>query len=646
MSKLKNSTTFFHKLAVSLISILPIFCTMPAMCQDRDTKTVALIEPIVKGGKVSETQKSIVRARLASVATAHLGYTALTRIPDNVKVIMDLHKFEQGGNVPASTWSEVGQMMGAQYICIAQISADSSFHVSYDLIGVESGAYLNSVDDIVGKTDEEILRNCEILAIKLFNPKRESKGTDTKDSQDTKDTKETDTILDPAKAKKHYEKGVLSRGKKFWDLAELEFTEAIKLNPKNTDAYIERGKTYFEKAKTISEYEDEYEDKCRTLYTQAIADFTEAIKLDPRNAGAYIERGKIYVELISTVERTDEYKAKEFAFNTQAIADFTEVIKLDPKNVDAYIERGRVYFDIAEPFPYEASENDLKLKKTISDFSQAIQLDPKNADAYVERSCAYAWFDNKRSMADLAQAIKRDPKNADKYYVQRGFINRNSYDIDSDDDPQYAIRDRRQDVAIEDFSRAISINPKNAEAYFMRAKTQSGKRKNSRFYGYKEQSESIIEEFNKVNATKVFNDILQAYKLDPRSYAEEMANQYKENGACDKAIEILDQAIKDNIDDFEIGRILVHRSEYLRNNQHLLYTRGKLHFDCGNYERAINDYTRLINEYSSSALVDYYYLSRGEAYKKKGDMILAESDFAKAKELRDEWDKLKTFSKN
>ena len=83
------------------------------------------------------------------------------------------------------------------------------------------------------------------------------------------------------------------------DAAQADFTEAVRLNPKNNYAHHELGLTFARKGES----------------TRAIASLTEAINLDPSSAASRFIRGQIYM----SEDRLDE-----------AIRDFTDAIKLGP----------------------------------------------------------------------------------------------------------------------------------------------------------------------------------------------------------------------------------------------------------------------------------------------------------------------------
>jgi len=195
-----------------------------------------------------------------------------------------------------------------------------------------------------------------------------------------------------------------------YDLAIADFTEAIRLDPKNTEAYSTRGWAFF----------------CKYDYDLAISDFTKLIIFDPKSADAYYGRGQAYYW-------KDDYD--------KAIADYTAAIRFYPKFTEAYISRGRAY---------HWKEN---YDRAITDFIEVIQLDPKNAKAYLWRGDAYYWKeDYNRAIVDYSEAIRLYPGNAETYIWRgRAYYWKEDYD-----------------QSIEDLTEALQINSNDAFAYYYR----------------------------------------------------------------------------------------------------------------------------------------------------------------------------------
>jgi formylglycine-generating enzyme required for sulfatase activity/Tfp pilus assembly protein PilF len=199
-------------------------------------------------------------------------------------------------------------------------------------------------------------------------------------------------------------RGLAYRAKGDHDHAIADYSEAIALDKKFTEAYRNRGVAYVEKGD----------------FDRAFADFDEAIKIDPKNAISYDQRG------VWRRNRGD---------NDHAIADFDEAIRLDPNRGVLYFnraiawgnkgERERAIADYTEsirrpPPPINAYGNRGELyagkgdfDHAIADFSDAIRLDPKRASFFNSRGLAYnAKGDHDRAIADYDEAIKLDPKYA------------------------------------------------------------------------------------------------------------------------------------------------------------------------------------------------------------------------------------------
>ncbi len=201
-------------------------------------------------------------------------------------------------------------------------------------------------------------------------------------------------------------RGVEYKNQRGLDRALADFDQAIRLDPKNSDAYTVRGMAW----------------KAKGDFDRAIADFDQAIRLDPKNTDAYTVRGVTW-ETKGDLDR--------------AIADYDQAIRIDPKDAGAYTVRGVAW----------AAKGDLD--RAIADYDQAIRLDPKNTDVYDNRGIAWAAEgDLDRAIADYDQAIRLDPKNA-SWYLHRGLSN------------LYA---GALPTALADLEQASALNPKQPYA--------------------------------------------------------------------------------------------------------------------------------------------------------------------------------------
>ena len=155
-----------------------------------------------------------------------------------------------------------------------------------------------------------------------------------------------------------------------YDRAIAAFSEAIRLDPKNVNAFGNRGIAYAKKGNN----------------DRAIADYNDVIRLSPNYANAFLNRGIAYGK------KGD---------NDRAIADFMEAIRLDPKNANAFFDRGIAYG--------KKGDND----RAIADYNEAIRLNPNYALAFNNRGFSYfKKGDNRRAIADYNEVIRLDPKYA------------------------------------------------------------------------------------------------------------------------------------------------------------------------------------------------------------------------------------------
>jgi len=183
-------------------------------------------------------------------------------------------------------------------------------------------------------------------------------------------------LLPAQPAKTTFQQGVDAYNQGNFDAAIAFDTEVIRLNPKNANAYDNRGLAYF------AQLNDD----------QAIADYNQAIRLDPNNAQPYYDRGNAY--------------GHKGNFG-RAIEDFNQAIRLNPKDARAYNNRGHAY----------ASRGDHA--KAVADYDEAILLDPQHTKSYYNRGDAYAHLgEYGKALTDFDQAIQRDPNYAAAYNAQ------------------------------------------------------------------------------------------------------------------------------------------------------------------------------------------------------------------------------------
>jgi tetratricopeptide (TPR) repeat protein len=254
------------------------------------------------------------------------------------------------------------------------------------------------------------------------------------------------------------------------------FSEAIKLAPTNTDAYLMRGDSKlqlqdfigaildFEKVMALSP-SNEAAFYARGLckyglkdFKSAVADFTTALNLETNNVNAYNYRGLARANLreldaaLSDFNKAIELSPEEsMAYRNRAqveglqkefelaLADASKAIKLDDHDAMAHIVRGRMKVALKD---YQAA---------LPDYDKAIELNPKDPTAYSARGLDRALMDDFDSAGtDLEKALQLDPKTATAF-IARGFLKEK--------------RGGQKDAALADFARAVELAPQIPETY-------------------------------------------------------------------------------------------------------------------------------------------------------------------------------------
>lgn len=265
------------------------------------------------------------------------------------------------------------------------------------------------------------------------------------------------TKLTPAeKPEKFYQLG-LDCEKTNYDCQIYYFTKAIQLNPKYVDAYLERGKSYYDKK----------------LINESLLDYKKVIELKSDSAEAYAQRGRI------CRERNNIEKALEY---------FTKSIEINPKNSGALYERGNIYYCQLKNFG-----------SALPDYINSIQSDPEFIYGYIGIGMTLKKLDTTGNIGigsvELNTAIQIATKNIEKNpmdsesYSLRGFTNSlfkdydkaiadlnkaNELDLNNPNIIYYLGRQfykiGKYQQAIELYSQVIELDDKYKTAYEDRAK--------------------------------------------------------------------------------------------------------------------------------------------------------------------------------
>jgi formylglycine-generating enzyme required for sulfatase activity len=134
-------------------------------------QTVALLEPITKGGNVTNMHKQLVLAALKKSITNIGGYEAFART--DINAIEFEQAFQRSGKVDDEQKRKSGIMSGVDFICISNLTEESrDILIEITLINVETGKYFNSDNDFIEKgTNAQINEVCQNLSERLLKSK-------------------------------------------------------------------------------------------------------------------------------------------------------------------------------------------------------------------------------------------------------------------------------------------------------------------------------------------------------------------------------------------------------------------------------------------------------------------------------------------
>jgi tetratricopeptide (TPR) repeat protein len=186
------------------------------------------------------------------------------------------------------------------------------------------------------------------------------------------------TCRGAALTRKETERADGAKGPPNLDAAIADFTRAIELDPKGTDALKKRAI-----ARAAAHQEGELEDLTRVVELDpgteaswlfraearhrkkdlagAVEDYTRALELDPRDAPTWDKRGTV------------EAEQRDFA---RAVDDYTKAVEIDGSFMQAWTNRGTAWLSQG------------RFEEAIADYDRVIALDPRNADVLFGRGVA------------------------------------------------------------------------------------------------------------------------------------------------------------------------------------------------------------------------------------------------------------------
>lgn len=152
-------------LIIFLLAILPITA-------NSQTKRVAILKVVDKGGNVPDNIKLSLRKSLTTAIANTEGYAAFDRV--NVSSIIDELSFQQSGVVSEESIKRIGEMAGADYVLIAEAAMfdETACSVSAKMLNVETGKVeRSSPSKTCSLNNQSVDATCKQIANKLLGIK-------------------------------------------------------------------------------------------------------------------------------------------------------------------------------------------------------------------------------------------------------------------------------------------------------------------------------------------------------------------------------------------------------------------------------------------------------------------------------------------
>ena len=150
------------------ITLVFLACAVSAFAQ----KKVALLEPRTGEGSTPVTgmEKAMIRGELRKAIVSMTGYEAITR--GDIDQMMKEQDFQRTGMVNDAQIKKMGEMSGADYICVSTLTkSNSEFYLEAYMIHLETGRMSNPASqygELVDGKLANMLPVCQILAKELL----------------------------------------------------------------------------------------------------------------------------------------------------------------------------------------------------------------------------------------------------------------------------------------------------------------------------------------------------------------------------------------------------------------------------------------------------------------------------------------------
>jgi tetratricopeptide (TPR) repeat protein len=194
-----------------------------------------------------------------------------------------------------------------------------------------------------------------------------------------------------------------------WDAAELDYAEAIRIEPTRTDAWLGRGQLRSK----------------RSRFREALEDFEQALNLEPLRAEVYQRRAEARMNQANhSADPEEAYRLAE--------RDGAEAERLDPTSAEIRTGVGALHLNRGHHESTQRRDPVLHYEKAIAAFDRALAINPRYAPAMAYRAQARTnwgvWVRQKGgdpaalyelAVADYGQALAVDGSRSD-VWVRRG----------------------------------------------------------------------------------------------------------------------------------------------------------------------------------------------------------------------------------